>query len=207
MNASEQRDNREGAARWVGQQLRLVEPEIGLVPEVAMRRLAGELELLRDENARLVEQLRTDALTRVASRSAWDEALAAQERHLGAPPVSVVFVDVDGLKAVNDEAGHAAGDALLKHCAQVLASSVGAGDLVARIGGDEFGVLLRGADEAKAAAWCARLDATEAGGDEPPVSWSFGWASVPPAPTLRCALIQADRRMYECKLARRVARG
>jgi diguanylate cyclase (GGDEF)-like protein len=163
-------------------------------------RLADELEVLRDENERLVKQLRTDALTGVASRAAWDEALRGVDSGRGVDALSVVVVDVDELKAVNDEAGHAAGDALLRRCAQLLAQSVRSGDLVARIGGDEFGVLLRAADEAQAATWCARLERGEAR------HWSIGWASVPPADSLYDAVGRADRRMYERKLARGVAR-
>jgi diguanylate cyclase (GGDEF)-like protein len=163
-------------------------------------RLAVELEGLRDENARLVQQLRTDALTGVASRAAWDETLRALARSRGDEPLAIVVVDVDELKMVNDEAGHAAGDALLCHCARLLAESVRSGDLVARIGGDEFGVLLREADELRAADWCARLERGEA------KRWSIGWASVPPADSLCEAVAQADRRMYERKLARRMAR-
>jgi diguanylate cyclase (GGDEF)-like protein len=163
-------------------------------------RLADELEVLRDENARLVKQLRTDALTGVASRAAWDEALRGLDPSRGGEALSVVVVDVDELKTVNDEAGHAAGDALLRRCAQLLAESVRSGDLVARIGGDEFGVLLRATDESRVAMWCARLERGEA------KRWSIGWASVPPAASLYDAVAQADRRMYERKLARRMAR-
>src|SRR5205807_8208213 len=96
----------------------------------------------------------------VASRAAWEGALYAEELHRGrsASPVSVVIVDIDQLKSINDEVGHAAGDELLRQSASVLAGSVRATDLVARIGGDEFGVLLRYTDVEQAEAWCARLD-------------------------------------------------
>lgn len=163
-------------------------------------RLADELEVLRGENARLVEQLRTDALTGVASRAAWEEAIRTLDCARAPESLAVVVVDLDELKSVNDEAGHAAGDALLRRCAQLLAQSVRTGDLVARIGGDEFGVLLRAADEPTAARWCARLEHGEG------KRWSIGWASVPPADSLSDAVAQADRGMYERKLARRIAR-
>lgn len=169
------------------------------VAELVIRRAIAK-DRLRDENARLAELLRTDALTGVASRSAWDDALRALEQRRGEEPLSVVVVDVDELKIVNDEAGHAAGDALLRHCARLLAEAARSGDLVARIGGDEFGVLLRATDERQAAEWCAALDRLET------KCWSIGWASVPPADSLPDAIARADRHMYGRKLARRVAR-
>jgi diguanylate cyclase (GGDEF)-like protein len=176
--------------------------------ELVVRRALAQARL-REENARLTEQVRTDALTGVASRSAWEEAVFAQELHYGrsGAPVSVVIVDVDGLKAVNDEGGHAAGDELLCRCARILADSVRVTDVVARIGGDEFGVLLRYADRDQVEAWCARLDAELLQGDAQRLSWSLGWASVPPHETISAALGEADRRMYEVKLAKRSARS
>jgi diguanylate cyclase (GGDEF)-like protein len=127
--------------------------------DVVVRRGIAQ-DRLQAENARLSTQLRTGALTGIASRSAWEEALRSQERHLGRnpAPASVVIIDVDGLKMVNDVDGHAAGDLLLRRCAELLADSVRATDLVARIGGDEFGVLLRHTDEEQALIWCERLE-------------------------------------------------
>jgi diguanylate cyclase (GGDEF)-like protein len=111
----------------------------------------------------------------------------------------VVIVDIDQLKTVNDEAGHAAGDELLRQSASVLAESVRATDLVARIGGDEFGVLLRYTDAGQAEAWCARLDERLRQLPGHSLSWSVGFASVPPHETLAGALHEADRRMYAKK--------
>jgi diguanylate cyclase (GGDEF)-like protein len=164
---------------------------------------------LQAENKRLSERVRTDALTGVSSRSAWDEALRAYARDQAAPPVpvSVVIVDVDGLKAVNDEAGHAAGDDLLRRCANVLADAAGRSDLVARIGGDEFGVLLRQADEERARAWCERVTQLLQESAAVPTRWSLGWASVPPQETVGAAVTLADRRMYEYKLRGRSQRS
>jgi diguanylate cyclase (GGDEF)-like protein len=180
--------------------------------EVVVRRACAQ-ERLQAENARLAEQVRTDALTGVASRAAWEEALRLQELHYGRnlAPVSVVIVDVDGLKAVNDRVGHAAGDELLRRCARLLADSVRATDMVARIGGDEFGVLLRYSDAEHSQAWSdrlqARLDDDGNGSGIRSLPWSLGCASVPPHETVAAALAEADRRMYEVKLARRAASG
>ncbi|HWF74330.1 MAG TPA: HD domain-containing phosphohydrolase [Solirubrobacteraceae bacterium] len=166
--------------------------------EPVVRRVIAQ-ECLQAENARLGEQLRTDALTGVASRSAWEEALREEEAHGPSTrsPVSVVIVDVDGLKAVNDESGHGAGDDLLCRCAALLAAAVRSTDLVARIGGDEFGVLLRYTDERRAGAWCEELGARmEAAG---PVRWSLGCASVPPRGSVAATVAAADRAMYVMK--------
>ena len=105
--------------------------------------------------------LQIDALTGVASRAAWEETLAVEELHRSRSGArySVVVVDVDGLKAVNDGDGHAAGDELLRACARLLADNTRATDIVARIGGDEFGAILRHSDEQQGAAWCEPRDA------------------------------------------------
>jgi diguanylate cyclase (GGDEF)-like protein len=176
--------------------------------ELVLRRAIAQ-ERLREENLRLMIKLRTDTLTGVASRSAWEEDLRVAELEHGrtAIPMSVVVIDVDGLKAVNDAAGHAAGDDLLRRCARLLASSVRSGDLVARIGGDEFGILLRSADADQVGSWCERLGERIRGSASTPLAWSLGAASVPPEATIADALATADRRMYERKIARRVGRG
>jgi diguanylate cyclase (GGDEF)-like protein len=177
--------------------------------EVVVRRSIAQ-ERLQAENARLATQLRTDTLTGVASRTAWEEALRGQEMHHGRnpAPASIVIVDVDELKIVNDEQGHLAGDALLRRCARMLADSVRATDLVARIGGDEFGVLLRYSDADEAQAWCERLEASlpEPSGDEPPLRVSLGAATVSHTEGVESAVVAADRAMYEMKLRRPPAR-
>ena len=85
-----------------------------------------------------------DALTRVANRHSFEVILAEQlserRRHESA---CALFIDLDGFKPVNDSAGHAAGDQLLKDVASIVKARIRADDFVARLGGDEFGVLLR----------------------------------------------------------------
>jgi diguanylate cyclase (GGDEF)-like protein len=116
----------------------------------AREQLAAERDLL----ARLV---RTDALTGGANRQAWDDHVAEWRADGQHPSAFVVYSDLDGLKAVNDEFGHAAGDALIRGAANLLASCVRESDLVARVGGDEFIVLLTPADEATARRVVARV--------------------------------------------------
>jgi diguanylate cyclase (GGDEF)-like protein len=123
-------------------------------------------------------------------------------------PTSVVMVDVDGLKAVNDGSGHAAGDELLRRCARLLADSVRATDVAARIGGDEFGVLMRHTNVEQAQEWLERLTASRVGcSDEGPLlHWSIGCASAEFHETIAAAAAAADREMYEMKSRSRAAR-
>ena len=172
--------------------------------EVVIRRALAQEELAA-EKERLERRVRTDSLTGVASRAAWDEALAREELHIARShaPTSIVLFDLDDLKVANDEEGHAAGDRLLRACAGVLAQGSRATDLVARLGGDEFAALLRYTDEKSARHWCERIDeaitAHNARGENRPLSVAYGVASVPPAADLAAALAEADARMYAAK--------
>src|SRR6202035_4655606 len=93
-------------------------------------------------NARLIERLaasaRTDPLTGLANRRAFEQALEPRLAAGPPAPFAVLMLDVDGLKQVNDARGHAAGDAVLKRVASVLSSELRPGDLATRWGGDEF---------------------------------------------------------------------
>ena len=179
--------------------------------EVVLRRALAQ-ERLTSENAQLAQRLRTDVVTGVASRAAWEETIRSEELHRArsGQPASIVVLDLDELKAVNDAGGHGAGDELLRRAGTVLSESVRATDFVARIGGDEFGVLLRYSDEEDAAVWCRRLlDAVEVAQSSgaPQLACSLGFAAVPPSGTLAEALAEADRRMYAAKAAKRRSRG
>jgi diguanylate cyclase (GGDEF)-like protein/PAS domain S-box-containing protein len=101
----------------------------------------------------------SDHLTGLANRRAFFEAAARELQRCGrtGQPASLVLIDADHFKAVNDTHGHAAGDAVLRHLAAGMSATFRAGDLLARIGGEEFAVLLPGATVDDAAAVAARL--------------------------------------------------
>ena len=163
----------------------------------------------RDLTLALERLARTDPLTTVWNRRGFDEAgphlLSRQRRFDPAAPAAVAIADVDAFKAVNDRFGHLVGDAVLAHFAGMLARAVRRGDLLARLGGEEFVILAIGAD---ARDLHARLEAVRqammAEADRlpglPPVTASFGVADVAPAaPSLREALERADRALYRAK--------
>jgi diguanylate cyclase (GGDEF)-like protein len=140
----------------------------------------------------------TDPLTGVGNRRAWDRLLDAEEARCQryGSVASLVAVDLDELKRVNDRHGHAAGDRLLRRAAQVIDSTRRAADVVARLGGDEFGVLAVECDEPAAKVLADRLrGALEAAG----IRASVGQATRQPTGTLAQAWSAADTEMYAHK--------
>jgi diguanylate cyclase len=150
--------------------------------------------------AELAEHASTDALTGLANRRSWDTQLtrAIAQAQRTNETVSVAVVDVDGLKSVNDRLGHAAGDNLLREIAARWSASARASDLIARTGGDEFAVLLPGADELAAADVVARLVETLPDG----CSVSFGIAEWDLREDGDDLMARADVRMYGAKRRR-----
>jgi diguanylate cyclase len=180
-------------------------PTIELLGRMLAVLLAQELD--RQELQRRFELAEldalTDPLTGVGNRRAWDRLLDAEEarcRRYGSV-ASLVAIDLDELKRVNDSQGHAAGDRLLRRTAQVIDACRRAADVVARLGGDEFGVLAVECDESAAKVLADRLrGALEAAG----IRASVGHATRQPSGTLASAWSAADAEMYAQK--RRVAR-
>jgi diguanylate cyclase (GGDEF)-like protein len=166
--------------------------------------------------AELQEELRqlatVDDLTGLANRRGFfalgEHQLLVAARTRAA--VALLFVDVDGLKKVNDELGHSMGDLLLKEAAEVLRETIRESDLAGRIGGDEFCVLLMGDPDLDAARAVERVRATTAAhnarpGRNFPVSLSIGLSAIPPgrSVTLEELIDAADEGMYEDKRGKR----
>ena len=120
-------------------------------------------------------------------------------------PASLVYFDLDGFKSVNDTYGHAAGDAVLSHFADTLLAHVRDSDVVGRLGGDEFGIILSHADQAqahkKASALSATLNASPPlwRGKAIQVGFSYGAFELLGDDDADNAIARADEAMYAHK--------
>lgn len=145
-----------------------------------------------------------DVLTKLRNRSFFVDELNRLERK-GPWPVTVLVADLNGLKTVNDDAGHAAGDALLRRAGEVLAKAVDKPACAARIGGDEFALLLPGTDERAVPALMERIDELVEVNNQfygtPLLSFSVGHASCTQGDRLEAAVHRADQQMYASKRA------
>ncbi|MBI5297918.1 MAG: PAS domain S-box protein [Chloroflexi bacterium] len=158
------------------------------------------------ERRRAEEELRYlgthDALTGLYNRSFFEEEVTRLERGREFP-VSIVMADVDHLKITNDRDGHAAGDEILRRAAYVLVAAFRAEDVIARIGGDEFAVLLPATDAAAAELSLQRVRQlvaeNNAGRFGPALRLSLGASTAGHSVSLTSALQEADTRMYRDK--------
>lgn len=182
------------------------------VPEV--ERLIEEIDRLREQVAELqgrVEHLNElahqDTLIKLPNRRGFMRELEGMlervNRHESG--AAMLFVDLDGLKMINDSFGHRAGDEALIQVANLLTSGLRRGDFVARIGGDEFGILLENASEDSAHETAARLadlifdcEFTH-DGDELPLSVAIGVAMFDGSDSPHDVMARADEEMYRRK--------
>lgn len=186
--------------------VRDAEPE-ALIGEI--RRLASEVERLESRVEQLDHLACMDTLVPAANRrgliKALEMVLSRHERH--GVPAAVLFIDVNGLKTINDAHGHAAGDAALIHLTELMSRNVRKSDLVARLGGDEFAILLDHSPDEVATETARRL-AREVGRsdflyrDAPlDLSVAIGLAMIERGDTPERVLDRADRAMYSKKNA------
>ena len=178
-----------------------------LMEEIA--RLRGQVARLESRCEELDREAHHDALVPVANRRGLvrqlDMLIARRERHN--EHAALLFVDVDGLKYLNDTFGHAAGDAALIYLAQLMVGAVRQTDLVARLGGDEFAILLDHADELSAMETASRLVNAVADSDfmhhgQPlPLSVAIGITAIEQGDTAEAVLDRADQEMYRDKAA------
>ena len=147
-----------------------------------------------------------DVLTGMFNRAYFDQAVQRLASDAG-DATSIVIADLNGLKQANDEFGHTVGDALIRRAAEVLTKAVDDEDVAARIGGDEFALLLRGKDERAAAATVERIrkliDVNNQFYQGPKLAIALGAATCSDARAFGAAYKEADDRMYADKGSRR----
>lgn len=182
--------------------------------------LMGEVDVLRKDADRLRGQIRDlesladhDVMLPVLNRRAFlrevSRALALAERHDA--PSALVFLDLNGFKAINDTYGHATGDVALHHVANLLTAHVRETDSVGRLGGDEFGIVLSltGAEgaEVKAHELADLIASTPFEHDGKVLNVGAAWGSYPltTGRDAEQALAEADAAMYVQKMAQKKA--
>lgn len=173
--------------------------------------LLSEIDLLRRKIIELEQLADTDTLTPLANRRAFlravDRAIRLAGRH--ETQTALAFMDLDGLKAINDAHGHITGDAVLLHISERLRGAFRATDLAARVSGDEFAILLDHLSEADARQRVGDLvqslaaDPIRVGQNELFICLSWGLTMIRPDDSVDVAMARADAAMYAAKAAQR----
>lgn len=202
---------RGGETNQLLQGLGLSARDVSPAARAVIQRLSAERDELQARLAAAEELADRDPLAPVFNRRAFlrelHRTMSEVERYK--IPAAVIYVDLDGFKALNDGYGHAAGDAVLRHVGLLLLDSVRESDAVGRLGGDEFGVILNrvGADEARAKAELLsdkiNSSAILHAGMTHRVKASFGVHPIALVEDPETAIARADEAMYAEKYARR----
>mgnify|MGYP006288490227 CR=1 FL=1 len=169
------------------------------------RELTRKNHELEAANQRISELMRTDPLTKLANRRSFQErfqaafSLARRQEQ----PLSVIMLDIDHFKQVNDTFGHSAGDTVLKALGVLLKDSCREEDVAARFGGEEFILCLPNTDCNEAKACAERIRARMAGqdilGQGYPITVSLGIAELLPQDSMDGLITRADRALYAAK--------
>lgn len=185
-----------------------IDVEISIVPIRALGHVEGAYAIYRDVRSRRAAEREMqklsqyDQLTGVYNRAYFDNSLRNLEQS-GAVPISLLLGDTNGLKLVNDAFGHALGDEVLRLSADALRACARPGDIVARVGGDEFAMILPNTTEAEAEALaaCIETGCRERSEGLRQLSIAFGVSCKTSATDNLFALfVQAEDRMYRRKL-------
>ena len=178
-----------------------------LIAEISQ--LRAKVALLEERVAVLDELAHQDTLVAMPNRRGFlrelDRLIARVSRY--GDEAAMLYVDLDGLKMINDSFGHRAGDEALIQVALLLAKGVRRSDVVARIGGDEFGILLEKAGEERARETASRLGDTICNcefrhdGEELPLSVAIGVAMIGKDDSVDDVMTRADEEMYRGKAA------
>jgi len=158
------------------------------------------VERLDAARTRLVHLSTHDSLTGLYNRVYFDAEFERLSRGRGFP-VSIIMADINGLKQANDQQGHVAGDLLIKKAADILSAAVRSDDIVARIGGDEFAVILPQTDIDTARMAISRVwkCITEQDKKGLQVSLAIGAGTATDGESMQAAFKDADDRMYQDK--------
>ena len=195
---------RSGANDFV---LKPVVPEEFQVRVSNLVQLRKALDYLEEQHANLYEMAMRDRLTSVYNRHYINERTLAliQESRNSRRPLSLIVLDIDHFKRINDTHGHAVGDSVLVAVASAIADTVGQAGIVARMGGEEFMAVLAGCDEFLATRLAEKLRETieELEPSGLPVTASFGTAQLRPEDNYETLFSRADMAMYEAKRAGR----
>ena len=178
-------------------------------------KLARKLAAARARITELESRADTDFLLDILNRRGFERELRRSIAYLKRyqARAAVIYLDVDGLKPINDRFGHPAGDALLKAIAQLLTAQVRLSDTVARLGGDEFGLLLWNLDEQDAVSKALDLEAAVEAMECPyrnqmiRAGASAGVTVLVESDEPDQVLARADQAMYERKKRRRAMRS
>jgi diguanylate cyclase (GGDEF)-like protein len=160
--------------------------------------LGSQLGSVHEHAQRVEHRAVTDSLTGVYNRTGWMSRLARLDDTASLPghDIGILMLDLDYLKVINDNQGHAAGDDLLCRTARAIQSVVRHEDYVGRLGGDEFGVLVSGATPQVLDALMQRMAAVMA---KAGIGISMGMALRSEADSLKHVMHLADQRMYDHK--------
>jgi diguanylate cyclase (GGDEF)-like protein len=183
--------------------------------QARLKTLAAELKAAKARIAELERRADTDVLVDALNRRGMERVLRRSIAYVGRYPSSaaLLYLDVNRLKPLNDRHGHAAGDAVLKAVTGVLNANVRKSDVVARLSGDEFAVLVWNVTEADAAAKAMSIEDRVArlhvAWPDGPLTTSIaaGFAMLQPSDTPQTLLDRADRSMYVRKQALNMMRG